>query len=853
MSDALPRGTAFQMRGLKVQSLLSIPALAIVLGSLTALVDLTSAQWEWLLGAALLWAILIAGPQIAFDRHRMRGLIAWLDHQAAGTKAPREVLRSAYRTASRLPRDSALIGFLSWLLPVVAISFAMGLRWPRWGAYEHVVLLLAGLQAGIVAAIFLQFAVKRSAAPVRAALAAEVSDPAEREELTISSTMRQRLLWCVTLTATVPVVFAALLFHAQAVRSIEEFVVGVSNDVLERALTGKHLTGESGARALTVPGLTENLQIVRLDLDNPVAAGLDPDVLAEVGRRVAAGADRGDSVGLPSARYFSWRRGEDGALWMASLSADAVAADGTRLWAIFGALLLGAGTIAWGLAYMLARDLSGATARLCREAARFASGDLRRSAMFESEDELGELSRAFDRMAGSLRETIGSVAEAADRVDSTATAMAEVSSNVFSVTADQVAGIQHTSRSMETISAQVRGIADSAQSLNTSVEESSSSILELGAAGEELNETAGVMSLRANEVSSSCEQMVQSVKQVLSNTETLAEAAVETSSSMGEMARSMREVDASAEETARLSREVVESAEQGQAKMVQTIQGMDAIREATDTAERVIRSLGGRASEIGAIVDVIDDVADETSLLALNAAIIAAQAGEHGKAFSVVADEIKDLAERVLSSTKEIGSQIRAVQDESARAIGAIEKGSQSVAEGVDLTAEAGSSLEEITRASRESGERISGILTAVREQARAGSHVVELMERVRGGVEEIRSAASEHERGHEVVHRGSVAMRDVAGQVRATTEEQARGSSRIRESIEGVRDAVEQINAALQEQSNSCRSAAEFLDVMHTRTRSNEGSSARLDEVVRELAKQAESLREDVGRFQVS
>jgi methyl-accepting chemotaxis protein len=322
---------------------------------------------------------------------------------------------------------------------------------------------------------------------------------------------------------------------------------------------------------------------------------------------------------------------------------------------------------------------------------------------------------------------------------------------------------------------------------------------------------------------------------------------------MGEMATPMREVDASAEETARLSREVVESAEQGQAKMVQTIQGMDAIREATDTAERVIRSLGGRASEIGAIVDVIDDVADETSLLALNAAIIAAQAGEHGKAFSVVADEIKDLAERVLSSTKEIGSQIRAVQDESARAIGAIEKGSQSVAEGVDLTAEAGSSLEEITRASRESGERISGILTAVREQARAGSHVVELMERVRGGVEEIRSAASEQERGHEVVHRGSVAMRDVAGQVRATTEEQARGSSRIRESIEGVRDAVEQINAALQEQSNSCRSAAEFLDVMHTRTRSNEGSSARLDEVVRELAKQAESLREDVGRFQVS
>ena len=73
-----------------------------------------------------------------------------------------------------------------------------------------------------------------------------------------------------------------------------------------------------------------------------------------------------------------------------------------------------------------------------------------------------------------------------------------------------------------------------------------------------------------------------------------------------------------------------------------------------------------------------------------------------------------------------------------------------------------------------------------------------------------------------------SVVMLDVAAQVRATTEEQARGSGRIRESIEGVRDAVEQIHAAVQEQSNSCRSAAEFLEVMHTRTRSNEVWSRR-------------------------
>ncbi|MGI9591382.1 MAG: methyl-accepting chemotaxis protein [Myxococcota bacterium] len=853
MSAGLPSGKAFHGRLLAAQCLFSFPALAVVIGCLLALLEMTREQWVWLFGAIAVWTLMITAPQMALDRYRLRDLMAYLDLRSTGAEVSRSLLRAAYRNASRLPRGAAIMGFMSWLVPVVAIGLAMELRWPQWGGYEHMVLLMAGTQAGIVAAVFLQFAAKRAAQGVRAALVADVPDPEERAELTTANTVREKLLWCVTLIAIVPVVFAALLFHARALRSVEEFAVGLQGDVLEQVLAGGDPQQARRSLAAALPSLAEDLWIASLEPEGGAAGGLAPEMLAEVKRALAAGADRGDSIGLPSDRHFSWRRAPDGSLWVVSLPADALAAANAQPWLIFLGLLLGAGSVACGLAYLLAEDVSQATVRLCASAERLASGDLRPGEVFESEDELGEVSRAFDRMAGSLRVTIGSVAQAADRVEATAGSMSEVSSSVFSVTADQVAGIQHTSRSMETISAQVRGIADSAQQLNGSVEEASSSILELGASGEELNETAGVMSTRANEVSASIEQMVRSVKQVLENTETLSEAAVETSSSMGEMATSMREVDASAEETARLSREVVKSAEQGQAKMVQTIQGMDAIREATETAEGVIRSLGGRATEIGAIVDVIDDVADETSLLALNAAIIAAQAGEHGKAFSVVADEIKDLAERVLASTKEIGSQIRSVQEESARATGAIERGSRSVADGVDLTAEAGSSLEAITQASRESGERISRILTAVREQARAASHVASLMERVRGGVEEIRSAAAEQDRGNEVVHRGSVAMRDVATQVRGTTEEQARGSGRIRESVEGVRDAAEQIHAALQEQSASCRSAAEFLDVMHARTQSNEQSAARLEEVVRELAEQAENLRENVGRFRVS
>jgi methyl-accepting chemotaxis protein len=266
----------------------------------------------------------------------------------------------------------------------------------------------------------------------------------------------------------------------------------------------------------------------------------------------------------------------------------------------------------------------------------------------------------------------------------------------------------------------------------------------------------------------------------------------------------------------------------------------------------VIRGLGERAVEIGAIVDVIDDVADETNLLALNAAIIAAQAGDQGRAFSVVADEIKELADRVLASTKEIGGLIRSVQEESTNAVGAIEEGARSVASGVQLSMEAGSSLEDITRSSRDSGSRIQEIVQAVREQTKAASHVVELMERVRDRVEAIQHATSEQDRGNEVVFRSSVAMREVATQLRGTTEEQARGGARIRESIDGVRESVEAINRAIQVQSESNGELMRFLEEVSSRTTANEQSAGRMEAATEALREQSQALHDDVRKFEI-
>jgi methyl-accepting chemotaxis protein len=853
---ALPSGAEFRRRYVLLSLGLSAAATALIALYLTALMRMPASHWRTF-GLLVLALFAVLFPlQDRVNRALWGPVAACLDRLRAGDGRP-EDLREGFAAVVSLPVRGQLVGWLWWSLGGLIVGVGMKLVFDTFTWLSAFIMVSAAVSGGFVMTVFHFHLVKRLVEPLREALAQQLSDPVERGALVRTTSLHRKLVFSITGVTVFTVLFAIFCAQIRSMRPVEAHAVRVQSRFLEDVARNFEFYEESAlptARAEARQfGIADDVVLLDADMETVLEGDASLVLPGERELMRAAGEGRRDSTAFDSPHVLAWLPlPDDGRVLVAVSRWEPLMGEiwATRL--VFAVLVGVAALLALGVGHLLASDVSRATQALRGEAERLAGGDLRRGRVFESEDELGELSRSFEAMSGSLRETVGRVSSAADRVEATAAEMAGVAASVSSVTADQVSGIRQTTSSMEAINGQVRGIADSAQALNVSVEESSSSILELGAAGEELNETASVLSERVNEVSSSIEEMVRSVKQVLENAEQLSQAAVETSSSMGEMATSMREVDASAEEAARLSREVVESAESGQQKMVETIEGMEAIREATETAERVIRSLGGRASEIGAIVDVIDDVADETNLLALNAAIIAAQAGEHGRAFSVVADEIKDLADRVLASTKEIGSQIRSVQEESTNAIGAIEQGTQSVAEGVDRTAEAGVSLEEITKASRESGRRIGGIVQAVREQARAASHVVELMERVREGVEEIQKAAAEQDRGNEVVFRGSVAMRDVATQVRGTTEEQARGSGRIRESIEGVREAVERINAALQEQSAACRQAVEFLAAVHERTRANEQSATRLGRVSQDLVQQAEALRSDVGRFRL-
>jgi uncharacterized protein YoxC len=199
--------------------------------------------------------------------------------------------------------------------------------------------------------------------------------------------------------------------------------------------------------------------------------------------------------------------------------------------------------------------------------------------------------------------------------------------SVLALTDAQVADVQRLTQSMSSVYSHAEKISESIQDLRLAIDESSSSVTELGAAGEQLVGTARELTSRADTVSSSIQRALATIAEVASSTDVLAGVAGDASSSMEEMATSMNDVNGNAERCSELSDQVVGVADQGSRIVQQTMDGMHAIREATATAESVIRGLGDRAGEIGAIVGVIDGVASETSLLALNAAIIAGAGG----------------------------------------------------------------------------------------------------------------------------------------------------------------------------------------------------------------------------------
>ncbi len=204
-----------------------------------------------------------------------------------------------------------------------------------------------------------------------------------------------------------------------------------------------------------------------------------------------------------------------------------------------------------------------------------------------------------------------------------------------------------------------------------------------------------------------------------------------TGQSVVEMATRINAVSAQAQESASVARQSLEAAESGLRAVQNAIGGMNAIRDQIQDTSKRIKRLGESSQEIGEITELISDITEQTNVLALNAAIQAASAGEAGRGFSVVAEEVQRLAERSADATRQISALVKAIQTDTQDAVGAMERSTQGVVEGAKLSDTAGTALTEIDRVSRRLSELIQHISNSTSREANLANGVAENIQHI--------------------------------------------------------------------------------------------------------------------------
>ncbi len=240
------------------------------------------------------------------------------------------------------------------------------------------------------------------------------------------------------------------------------------------------------------------------------------------------------------------------------------------------------------------------------------------------------------------------------------------------------------------------------------------------------------------QVSEASAAVASASTQISSSTEELAAGAQEQSSQSAEVAGAVEEMtktimenSRNASDTASTAKKAKDTAVEGGDVVRRTVDGMKEIAKVVNKSADTVKALGKSSDQIGEIISVIDDIADQTNLLALNAAIEAARAGEQGRGFAVVADEVRKLAERTTKATKEIASMIKQIQTDTKEAVISMDEGTKKVGEGITLADRAGASLEEIVQISQQVTDKVTQIAAASEEQSSASEQISKNVEAI--------------------------------------------------------------------------------------------------------------------------
>ncbi len=459
---------------------------------------------------------------------------------------------------------------------------------------------------------------------------------------------------------------------------------------------------------------------------------------------------------------------------------------------------------------------------------------------------------AVDRLGRQLRRVVTGLQRAAGSIELVAADVLRGTKGLSASVHDEGSSVEETSSSIAEINISLRRVEESIGALSNLAQATSTSSLQMAASIDQVSVNADALSHYVEELASAIEEMTVSIQNVAGNSEALSTLATNTVQAAAAIDESTRQIVQSVEDTFGLGVQVAETTQKGSTVVAETASTMLSIKEAIDRASESIGALGARSEQVGAIVGVIDEIAERTNLLALNAAILAAQAGPHGRGFRIVADEIKELSERTAASTREIDALIGAVRADVSAATERVAAGDSLAEVGVVQARNASSLLGEINDLTIRASHKIRDIADSTAVQASETHKVLEAAELVRHRSREIERATAEQAETSRHIGERAVHMSELTEQVRRATVEQAEASKHIALAIEEVTSVVEQIRAAVGEQSLGTGHVLRAIEVIKEVVARNQSSIATINGAVDSLGREAAILRKEVEQFRM-
>jgi methyl-accepting chemotaxis protein len=523
-----------------------------------------------------------------------------------------------------------------------------------------------------------------------------------------------------------------------------------------------------------------------------------------------------------------------------------------RRFLTFGVIVLLVSAIVGTLLSMaMTRYAVGSLQDLTGYAEQIASGNLAVSrTQFKQRDEMGRLAVSFQTMAGNLQLMIRQVRDAFQRVEEGKDLLRKHLASTLENTREQEVGGRQLGQQAASIQRAVKEISDLMESLSQLAEEVSSSVLQMIASIDQIAGNTEGLSEAVHTAASTLSQNVAAIREIDSSVETLNRFVEETSAAIHQMEGNIRQIEENAGETRRATELVATEAQAGAKAMEHSNASIQKLQASFEATTSVMHLLGQRSGEVGNILSVIDEVMEQTHLLALNAAIIAAQAGEHGRSFAVVAGEIKELAGKTSVSTREIASLIEAVQRDVQQAVEAVSSQRALVETSVAMSGEATRVFDKIKGAVKPSLQMVQEIARATTEQARGSVSIVRATEQLRDLAHSLRRGTKEQTLGSEQILEAVNRIRSLSEEMRRATGEQSAGSAIIRQAMDRLTAAVGEVMAQIQIQSGASLEVEKVMETFSTTSAANVANIREASGQVEVLAARAEEVARVLSRF---